>query len=130
MNKRTFSVWLTVSGAIAAVLIVVVLGVTSVLVTVADEFLTDLREGDFAAAYGHLSTEFHGNTSVAELRDFAQESALADYADAVWWHRAIEGDQGALDGRVETVYGELVPVTMYFQREDGVWRICQIDWES
>ena len=130
MNKRTFSVWLAASGAIAAVLIVIVLGVTSALVTVADEFLTDLREGDFPAAYDHLSREFCGNASVADLRDFAQESALADYAEAVWWHRSIEGDQGALDGRVETMGGELVPVTMYFRRENGAWRICQIDWES
>lgn len=130
MSKKVFSISLAVFGAIGVVVILVVFGVTSSLVTVAHEFFVDLREGDFAAAYACLSNEFYGNTSVGELRAFAQESALAEYSDATWWHRSISGDEGALDGEVETMDGECIPVTMYFLRENGDWKIYQIDWES
>lgn len=130
MRLKPFLIMMAGFAAMGVIVFLVAFGVTSGLTTVADEFFADLREGDFAAAYEHLSNEFHGNTSVAELRALAQESALAGCADATWWHRSISGDEGALDGEVETLDGEYVPVTMHFLREDGVWKIYQIDWES
>ena len=130
MGTKRFLIMLSVFGAIGAVVFLVAFGVTSSLVTVADAFFDDLSNGDFAAAYEHLSEEFHGNTSVAELRAFAQESALARYSEATWWERVVSGDAGSLDGGVTTFDGEYVPVTMYFLKENGAWKIYQIDWES
>jgi hypothetical protein len=130
MGTKRFCVMISVFCAIGVVVFLVAFGVTSSLVTVADAFFVDLSEGDFASAYRHLSVEFHGNTSVDELRTFAQESALARYSEATWWERVVSGDVGSLDGEVTTLDGEYVPVTMYFLKENGVWKIYQIDWES
>jgi hypothetical protein len=130
MRLKPFMIMMVGFAAMSAIVLLVALGMTSGPVKVADDFFADLRDGDFAAAYEHLSREFHGNTAVTDLQAFAQESALARYDNATWWHRSVSGDQGALDGEVETRDGEYVPVTMYFLREDGVWKIYQIDWES
>jgi len=130
MRMKPFIIMMTGFAAMGVIVFLVAFGMTSGPVTVADDFFADLRDGDFAAAYEHLSEEFHGNTAVAELQAFAQESALARYADATWWHRSVSGDEGTLDGEVETRDGEYVPVTMYFLRENGAWKIYQIDWES
>ncbi len=115
---------------VTVVTIVLALGLTSGIVTVADEFFVALRQGDYEEAYGCLSAEFHGNTSIADLRAFAQESALAGYSDATWWNRQISGDEGALDGEIETADGECISTTIYFLKENDVWKIYQIDWDD
>lgn len=128
MNVRRFVIWLSSFAVFGIVLLAVALGVTQSLVNVADDFFTELHRGDFQAAYAHLSREFHDNTSVSELRDFAQESALAHYEGATWWERSITGDEGFLDGEVETNTGRYIPVTMWLLKEGDDWKIYQIDW--
>ena len=115
---------------VTAVTIVVALGLTSGIVAVADEFFVALRQGDYEGAYGYLSEEFHGNTSIADVRAFAQDSALAGYSDATWWNRQISGDEGALDGEIETANGECISTTIYFLKENDAWKIYQIDWDD
>ncbi len=128
MKKKPFLVIVSVCAAIGIVAFVGALGMTSNLVTVTDAFLCELSQGDYDAAYGHLSREFTGDTSVEELQVFAQESALADYSEATWWQRSVEGDEGFLDGEIETEGGEFIPVTIWLLKEDDSWKIYQIDW--
>jgi hypothetical protein len=128
MRKAPFFITFGLAGLAGVVLVAIALGVTSGLVSVADDFFGALSEGDYQAAYTHLSSEFHGNTSVSDLRAFAQESALAEYSDATWWQRTVEGECGYLDGEVETRNGTCVPVTMTLLKEGETWRIYQIDW--
>jgi hypothetical protein len=130
MWRKPFLTVTAICAALGLGAFVVAFFVTGDLTAVADEFLSTMARGDFEAAYALLSQEFHGNTSVAELRAFAQESALADYEEATWWHRSVSGDEGALDGEVETRSGEIIPVSIYLLREGGDWKIYQIDWES
>jgi hypothetical protein len=115
---------------VMVVTILLGIGLTSGIVNVADEFFAALRQGDYEEAYGYLSEEFHGNTSIADLKAFAQESALAGYSEATWWNRQISGDEGALDGEIETAAGECIPTTIYFLKENDAWKIYQIDWDS
>lgn len=128
MKKKPFLIVVSVFGAFGIVLFAAVFGVTGNLVTAADEFFAALEGGDYEAAYGCLSLEFHGNTTVAELQAFAQESALADYANASWRQRSISGDEGFLDGEVETRDGRRIPVTLALLKENDHWKIYQIDW--
>jgi len=128
MRTRRLLIGSAIVSALGLGAFFVAFWVTADLTVVADEFFATMASGDFDGAYGYLTEEFHGNTSVAELRAFAQESALANYEDATWWHRSISGDDGTLDGQIETETGEVVPVTMYLLREGGEWRIHQIDW--
>ena len=128
MRKKPFLIVVSAFGAFGIILLAAVLGVTGNLVTVADEFFAALEGGDYEAAYGCLSLEFHGNTTVAELQAFAQESALADYASASWRQRSISGDEGFLDGEVETRDGRRIPVTLALLKENDDWKIYQIDW--
>lgn len=128
MRKKPFFITIAVTTVLAAVMLAVGFGLTSGIVSAADDFFVALGEGDYDSAYACLSSEFHGNTSVADLRTFAQESALAEYSDATWWQRTVEGDSGYLDGEVETRNGIYVPVTLTLLKEDDVWRIYQIDW--
>lgn len=110
--------------------VVLAFGLTSGIVDVADDFFAALRQGDYDGAYGHLSQEFHGNTSIADLKAFAQESALAGYSEATWWSRQISGDEGALDGEIEITNGQRIPTTIYFLKENDGWKIYQIDWDT
>ncbi|MFH1501438.1 MAG: hypothetical protein ABIG03_00180 [Candidatus Eisenbacteria bacterium] len=128
MRRKPFYITFAVSGVLGLVLFAVGFGLTAGLVSVADDFFGALSHGDYDSAYAYLSSEFHGNTSIAELRTFAQESALAEYSAATWWQRTVDGDCGYLDGEVETRNGTYVPVTLTLLKEDDVWRIYQIDW--
>lgn len=130
MRRKPFYISFAIFGVIGLVLFLVVFGVTGSLVTVADDFFVALGEGDYQEAYDHLSSEFHGNTSISDLTAFAQDSALASYSESTWWERSISGDTALLDGEVQTVQGTYVPVTIFFHKEDDVWKISQIDWEE
>jgi hypothetical protein len=128
VRLKPFIIIACVCGVIGFGAFIAAFGITNALVTVSDEFFAEIVEGDYQSAYGYLSREFHDNTSVAELQAFAQESALAGYSDATWWQRSISGDEGLLDGQVETADGRQLPITIWFLKEDGAWRIYQIDW--
>ena len=78
MSKKLFVLILLVFGAFGIVLLSVVFGMTGGIVNTADAFFSAMEEGDYDTAYSSLSEEFHGNTSIDELRAFAQESALAE----------------------------------------------------
>jgi hypothetical protein len=109
-------------------LFAVVFGTTGGLVTTADAFFSALEQGDYDTAYASLSEEFHGNTTIEELRSFAQESALADYSESTWWERSVSGDEGFLDGEVQTRGGQRIPVSITLLKENDDWKIYQIDW--
>ena len=115
---------------VTVVTTILALGITSGIVNVADDFFVALGQGDYECAYGYLSQEFHGNTSIADLKAFAQESALAGHTDATWWNRQVSGDEGALNGEVEISSGECIPTTIYFLKENDTWKIYQIDWDT
>lgn len=128
--KRLLVVGLPLFCIMTIVTVVLVFGLTAGIATVADDFFVALRQGDYEAAYGYLSEEFHGNTTIADLKTFAQDSALAGYSEATWWNRQISGDEGALHGEVETVDGGRIPTTVYFLKEHDTWKIYQIDWDT
>jgi hypothetical protein len=128
VRLKPFIIIACICGAIGFAAFVAAFGITNGLVTVSDDFFTEIAEGDYQTAYGYLSCEFHDNTTVDELQTFAQESALAEYAEATWWQRTVSGDEGLLDGQVETTDGQELPITIWFLKEDGAWKIYQIDW--
>jgi hypothetical protein len=130
MGKKLFYITLAVFSVVGIVVWVTAFGVTSGLVKVSESFFSALAEGEYETAYQHLSAEFHDNMSAAELRAFAQESALAGYADVAWGSRSIYGDEGYLEGEVETSTGEYIPVGLTLLKENDSWKIYQIDWES
>lgn len=128
MNVKRFVIWSAAFAAFGLAVLLVTFAATGGLVDSAESFLGYLESGDYEAAYACLSAEFHGNTTVAELMEFAQESALAGYSDARWGNRSIYGGEGYIDGEVETKDGRLIPVEMTFLKEGDDWKIYQIDW--
>jgi hypothetical protein len=128
MSKKLFVIILLVFGAFGVALFAVVFGTTGGLVTTADAFFSALEQGDYDTAYASLSEEFHGNTTIEELRSFAQESALVECSDSTWRDRSVSGDEGFLDGEVQTKSGQSIPVSVALLKENNDWKIYQIDW--
>ena len=128
MRLKSFIITASIVGVLGVVIAVFAFGMTQCLVTAADGFFGLLARGDYEGAYACLSSEFHGNTSVDELRAFAQESALAGYSGATWRERSISGDEGFLDGEVETRDGHSIPVSVFLLKEQDSWKIYQVDW--
>lgn len=130
MGARRFLIGTAVFSVLGLAVLITVFAVTGGLVSAAEGFLAHLERGEYEAAYACLSAEFHGNTTVGELREFAQESALAEYSDASWGSRSIYGDEGFIEGSVETKDGRYIPVEMTLLKEHDEWKIYQIDWSE
>ncbi len=130
MSGKLFAVILLVLGVFGVALLAVVFGMTGGIVDTADAFFSAIEQEDYETAYSSLSEEFHGNTTIEELRAFAQESALAGYSESTWWERSVSGDEGFLDGEVQTKSGQCIPVSITLLKENDDWKIYQIDWFS
>jgi len=114
---------LLVVGVITAL---IVLRATSGLTDTAEAFFAAVGDGDMAAAERHLSADFRAGTTLDELRDFLDQTALTDYAGAGWSSRTISGGTGELEGTIRTAGGGAVPVTLAFVKEDDGWKIQNI----
>jgi hypothetical protein len=120
--------------AVAAILIVIIVIVillvfqmTSGVVEVADQFFAEVKAGNVANAYEHyLSEDFRAATTLEELESFLEKTALSNYSGASWSSRSISGDQGKLEGSIETADGGTIPITIDLVKENDEWKILSI----
>lgn len=110
-----------------ALAVVAVLFFTRGLVDVADDFFLALRENRPEAAYELTSQAFKSSTSQEELLRYLASVKLMESTGTNWSSRYINGDQGEIKGTVETLSNGTVPVTLVFVKDEGEWRLLNID---
>jgi hypothetical protein len=119
---------LAIIAVIIIIAVVVVFQLTSGIVDVADDFLTEIGEGNLSRAYTeYLSEDFRAATSLEELEYFLNQTALINYSEASWDSRSISGDEGDLEGSVRTSDGGTIPVKFTFVKENDCWKILSIE---
>ncbi len=104
---------------LAIIALVVVFRMTSGITEVADQFLTAVKQGNLLKAYGYTSREFQATTSLQDLAEFLNDSALMDFSTSSWSSRSISGNQGNLEGSVKTRGGGTIPIKMSFVKEQA-----------
>lgn len=111
---------------LAIIAVVLVFQFTSGLPTAVDEFFGKVKAKDFSAAYKLTAKEFQASTAQEQLSRFLTESELMNYAKASWSSRSISGNQGELEGSIETTNGGVVPLKVTLVKEQGAWKILSI----
>lgn len=114
------------------VVAVLVLGIaasfyfTSGIVNIADDFFKAVREGDIAKARAYLSEDFKASTDESALTEFLSKSSILNFKKSSWSNRQISGGRGELDGSFTTETGGVVPIRMFFVKEQDNWKIHAI----
>jgi hypothetical protein len=112
--------------ALLAVLVTVLMYVTSAIVITANDFFNALKEKNYEKAYSYLSEDFKANTSKDQLVEFLHKSALLNFKEISWNHSSISNENGELDGVIVTETGEVAPIEISFIKENNEWKIYSI----
>lgn len=116
-------------GAIALVF-VAIFYFTADMVGIADEFFLAMKDKDVETAYSYLSDDFKSGTSKVELVAFMEKNQLANFDEANWQSRSINGGRGDLVGSISTTSGGVVPISLSFVKGQGGWKIYAIQKPS
>ena len=117
---------------IIGIVVVISLGIAAVfyftagMADTADSFFQAIKKQDIAAARGYLSEDFKASTDEAALKEFLSRSALLKFKKANWSNRQISGGRGELNGEVTTETGGVVPLKLFFVKENDAWKIYSI----
>lgn len=103
-----------------------VLYFTAGMVDTATAFFEAVKKQDMVAARNHLSEDFRSSTDESALKQFLTRSAILEFKEASWSSRQISGGQGELKGTVTTETGGAIPIKLTFVKEEGVWKIYNI----
>lgn len=60
------------------------------------------------------------------MKQFLTRSTILEFKEASWSSRQISGSQGELKGTVTTETGGAIPISLTFVKEEGVWKIYNI----
>ncbi len=119
--------WIAAFAVVMAVLLAGIFMFTGGMVKDTKDFFIALKNNDTAKAASYLSKTFTDSTSVEELKDFFDNSSLADYKDSSWGSRNITNDTAVIKGSVITESGQKIPLSVSFVKELGKWKILTID---
>lgn len=97
------------------------------LVDVADDFFLALKENRPEAAYALTAPAFQDVTTQEDMLRYLRSVKLVDNTQASWSNRSFSGNQGQVSGTVESLSAGTVPVTLSFVKDDGNWKILNID---
>ena len=103
---------------------------TSGMVDIADEFFLAMKDEDVETAYSYLSDDFRAGVSKAELIEFMEKNGLANFDEANWQSRSINGGRGELVGSISTSTGGVVPITLSFVKGQDGWKIYAVQKPS
>ncbi len=123
----------TLMKILAGFVMVIVLGIgaifffTADMVTTADGFFTSVKNDKLEEAYSYLSEDFRAGTSEAELQNFLDQNGIADFKEADWQSRSVNGGRGKLTGSLTTNSGGVVPITLNFVKGADDWKIYAIE---
>ncbi len=104
---------------------------TSGLTKIADDFLLLLQRGQVEQAYQTTSMEFQKGTSLEQLELFVSDMSLTSYQSATWNSRSMSlyPSTAEIGGTLVFggVRGSAVPATVSFTKEDGIWKIVDLN---
>jgi hypothetical protein len=91
------------------------------------EQLTELRRGDFEAAYRHLSRDLQAQLPPEDFERLVREHpGLAANKDATFWNRSVNNDRARLTGLLTPSSGDTETATFELVKEGGEWKITAI----
>lgn len=123
--KTWMKVALAIVAAIAA-LLGVIFWLTGDITKTGDDFFDAVQNDDIDSAYALLSSDFQAGTSKQQLQTFLESYGLDEVTDTSWSGRSISGSTGELNGTVETVQGESIPVKLELVKGNNGWKIYSI----
>ena len=105
-----------------------------------DAYMTRLKDGDFEATYEMMSSEAQRvlDYSIGITRGVVDlDSIIKDVGSQIVSWEFERGrvftqngvPMGALEGRVETVYGMSGKVRLEFEQQGGAWKVRSSNWE-
>ena len=112
--------------AVVALGVIAAFYLTADLPKTADQFFTAVKNNNMDEAYSLVSEDFKSGTSKDQLREFLNDNALGDYANASWDNRSVNGGRGSLKGTITSSRGVTVPLEIGFLKTDSGWKIYSI----
>lgn len=123
---------MTIIGAIASFVVVCLIAVylvfllTGQLTSVAADFLRDIKNKDYDAAYALMSTEFHDAVPLETFDLYIGKKRLDKIISTKWQEREMEKIQGKLIGTIVTDLGISLPYEIYFVKQNDQWKIEKV----
>jgi TM2 domain-containing membrane protein YozV/Na+-transporting methylmalonyl-CoA/oxaloacetate decarboxylase gamma subunit len=101
---------------------------TSGITEAARDQLSAIRAHDYAKAYSYTSNEFKKATTLEVFEKFVNSyPVLNDNKDSTFSNRQISNGIGIISGSLEAQDGTVMPVTYQLVKENGHWKILNID---
>jgi Domain of unknown function (DUF4864) len=101
---------------------------TSGLLEPIERQLTALKSGDIDAAYAETSVAFRHGTSKGDFAKFVDKfPVLRNAASHSLTNRSIEDDIGKVSGSLIASSGALTPIAFQLVKEEGAWKIVNIN---
>ena len=148
MNTKKLWMKFLMAGALLALLFTTGCGmekaiegpVDQALAEQGDAYMTSLKDGDFKATYEMMSSEAQRalDYSIGITRGVVDlDSIIKDVGSQIVSWEFERGriftqngvTRGALEGRVETVYGMSGKVRLEFEQQGGEWKVRSSSWE-
>lgn len=102
--------------------------ITSALDKPIDKQLEALKKGDIKAAYAYTSKDFQNATSLDDFKAFIKQyPSLTNNRSSFFNERQIENNVGVMKGTLTAKDGAKTPIQYRLIKEDGVWKILNIE---
>jgi hypothetical protein len=124
--KKFLKVLGIIVGAIVLIIILAFV-FTSGLPKVADTMFTDIKEGNVQQAYEATAGQFKSSTTLEQFQAFVQQVGLNNFKDASRTEREVINNQGVLKGTVTLMDDSKVPFEVNLIKEEGEWKILNIN---
>lgn len=131
VQKKAMPFWFKILAALAVLaLIIVVMGIlfTESIVEVVDEHLTTLRANDQTKAYyAYTSKNFQETTNLENFKKFLKaHPVFLNVQSTHFSERSIKNNISTIKGTLTTDHNEKIPVEYQLIKEDGKWKILNI----
>jgi hypothetical protein len=127
-KRRLTWLWILIPVLVvflASLVLVIVFAIRLVVgpLEATEDYFQALRDRDYAEAYNDRCDSFQQATT---LEEFATEHDRLTIGDFNLDHFDTDGDDATTGGDVE-VNGRSIEVTVELEREDGNWKVCEVN---
>ncbi|MDF1738299.1 MAG: DUF4864 domain-containing protein [Verrucomicrobiales bacterium] len=117
--------------ALAFIIVVAVVSMTSGPVVTVEAHLEALKEGSMDAAFEHTSAGFRSNMNKEQYRQFILNyPILRSYSGTSFPERSLENQMAKLKGTVVLSDGREFPLAVDLVKESDEWKILTIDFRG
>lgn len=117
---------LTRVAVVGALFVISSCALTAGVTDSADKFFGLVKENKLQEAYTSTAKEFQAATTQDQFKAFLSATTLDKYASASWPSTSITNNTGHIEGTVTTSASAVVPLTMDFVNEDGMWKVLNL----